>query len=248
MQTSGDPAPGAGGARTADTRIDVPVTYNFRPVQGTRGLYRSDALARLRRGGREKLRDLGVARVIDMRSGVDRLLGGSDRLRGVGAELVRIPIVTGGTRSQLDRLSLHQIYRQLLDERQAELARVLRAVAGAPEGAVVIHCTAGKDRSGIAAALVQLGIGVPVDTVVADYEVTERYLEGEWAERTLRRMRHLRVPVTPQLREVLVGSPAQAVEDALDHLDSTYGGADAYLAAIGIDAPTVEHLRSRLLR
>ena len=70
---------------STSTRLDVAGTHNFREVApGTlrpATLYRSDALHRLTRAGRHHLRQLGIRRVIDLRSDFDRKLGGADRLR-----------------------------------------------------------------------------------------------------------------------------------------------------------------------
>ena len=229
-----------------NTRLHVSGTYNFRPVVGVRGLYRSDALTKLNREGRSTLRELGVKRVIDMRSDFDRRLGGRDRLHGVGTELIKIPIATGGTMSQIDHISLKGIYRELLDERGGELARVIMAVADAPPGAVVIHCTAGKDRSGLAAALIQAALGIPMDTIIVDYTVSEGNLAGEWERHTLHRMRRFHIEVTAQLREVLLSSPKHAIREALNHLCLTHGSVKGYLASIGIDESVIERLRLRI--
>ncbi|GEM_PF-7044816 len=96
-------------------RIDVPGTDNFRevavPVSGGRlrpgRLYRSDALSRLPRAGRAALVRLSVRRVVDLRSGIDRRIGGRDRLRGTGAELVRIPMLAGAVPRDTAVLDCH---------------------------------------------------------------------------------------------------------------------------------------------
>jgi len=230
------------------TSIHLPVTYNFRPAAGVTpgALYRSDALARLTREGRARLGELGVSRVVDLRSDFDRRLGGPDRLRGVAADLVKIPMLSGAKKSEVYDLTLERIYRHLLDHNQDAVGALVRAVADAPEGAVVVHCTAGKDRSGVTAALIQLAVGVEVSVVLEDYTRTQANLEGVWADRMRRRVRRFGIRMTPALERVLVASPREALEDALEHLSASHGGVDTYLARAGVTDAHRERLRARL--
>ena len=229
--------------------LHLPVTYNFRAVEGTRAgsLYRSDALNRLTEEGRDRLRELGVRRVIDLRAGFDQAHAGEEHLVGVGAELVRVPILDGGRMSQMAGVTIDIVYRHILDDHRDQVARVITAVADAPDGAVVIHCTAGKDRTGLTSALIQLALGVATETVIADYAATEQNLAGEWAEHVIGRVRERGVELTPELREIIVASPAGALQRALEHLEAGYGGVAGYLAAVGVGEPVIERLRSRLL-
>src|SRR5438034_394341 len=77
---------------------------------------------------------------------------------------------------------------------------------------VVVHCTAGKDRTGIVVALALLAVGVDRETVVSDYALTEANLQGPWLEGMLELVRGYGVEVTPDLRIILGGSPREALE------------------------------------
>lgn len=230
------------------TRLEIPVTYNFRSVAGTAPgvLYRSDALAKVNREGRARLRGLGVRRVIDLRSDLDRRLGGADRLWGVGATLVKVPMLAGAKKSDVYSLTLERMYRDLLDRHAGAFGAVVREVAEVSGGAVVVHCTAGKDRSGVAAALIQLAVGVDEATVLEDYARTAANLEGEWADAMLRKLRRFRVERTPQLERLLTGSPVEALAATLEHLETAHGGLDAYLAHGGVTDAHRERLRMRI--
>jgi len=235
-------------------RLDVPGTYNFRevavPVDGGRlragRLYRSDALGRLTREGRSRLRELGVRRVIDMRSTFDRRLGGPDRLWGVGAELVSVPIDAAGAAREPSQLTLRNIYRVVLGEHGEQVGTAIRAVATSP-GPVVVHCTAGKDRTGLVVALLLLALGAQYDDVAADYAVTAENLAGPWTDRMVRRTRRFRVPITDGFLEVLARSPEPVLRDTLDWVDSAYGGVPAYLSSVGVDSGVVALLRASLV-
>ena len=228
------------------SRMAVEGTYNFREaVPGLLApgrLYRSDALHRLTPAGRAALRELGIARVVDLRSPFDRRLSGRDRLRGVGAEYVSIPML--GLRPKLDPsgLTLRGVYHDLLADPAAEVGTAITAVADAP-GPVLVHCTAGKDRTGLVTALVLLAIGLDEDRVVADFAASADNLAGEWTQRMLRRARWFRVTVTDDLREIMAGSPEAALTDTLRWIDLEYGGVGAYLEQAGVGPDVVERLR-----
>lgn len=230
------------------TRIAVPGTHNFRPVEGVRAgaLYRSDALARLPREGRRMLKEMGIRRIIDLRTGFDRRIGGPDRLWGVGAEVVRYPILSGGIEKDVSALRLDAIYRSIVDDHGVMLGQAIRALADAPDGAVLVHCTAGKDRTGLLCALVQLAIDVPLETVLDDYSRSEINLGGEWSDRMLAKVRRFRIAATPELVLALTGSPRALLAETLDWLDARYGGLPAYLTSIGVDDQAVTALRDRL--
>lgn len=231
-------------------RLEVPRTYNLRAVAphvlAPGRLYRSDALHRLTRAGRRSLADLGIRVVIDLRSDVDRRVGGRDRLRGTGAQRVAIPISGASPGTDPASLDLRGVYRSILTHHRAELATAIRTVADA-DGPVLVHCTAGKDRTGLVVALVLVAIGVDKETVVADYAATQANLAGEWTEAMLRKVRRFRVPITDTLLEVLAHSPDAVLRDTLAWLEEEHGGVPAYVASAGVDDAVVNRLRTTLL-
>lgn len=240
---SPSPVPGGG-------PLDIPRTYNFREVAPGAlrpgQLYRSDGLHRLTREGRRALADLGIRLVIDLRSDFDRRLGGRDRLRGTGAERLSIPILGASPRTDPATIDLRGVYRTILSQHRDELATAIRAIAQA-EGPVVVHCTAGKDRTGLVVALVLRAVGVDDQVVAADYAASQANLAGDWTEAMLRKVRRFRVPITETLLEVLAHSPEPVLRETFDWLTTEYGGTQDYLRAAGIEDSTVALLRERLL-
>lgn len=228
-------------------RMTVDGTYNFRAVGGrSAGVYRSDALHRLSRAGRQQLRSLEIATVIDLRSQIDRRLTGRDRLRGTDARLVRVPIATGSPAADLRSLTLAGIYRTILTTEGGAVAEALRFVAQT-DGPVVVHCTAGKDRTGLVSALALSVAGATREEVVADYARTTDNLAGPWSRRMLRRVRLFRVPITPSLVEVLTAAPPAIMTETLEWLDREHGGVASYLAAQGMSDAELAALRRRFV-
>jgi protein-tyrosine phosphatase len=141
--------------------------------------------------------------------------------------------------------SLIETYRTILDERQDQVRMVLSTFA-APEGLPgVVHCTAGKDRTGVIVALILGLCGVPHDTIVADYALTSTYLGEAFMEET--RQRVLQRGYTWEQYQPLVTCPPENMEAMLYHLDTTYGGFEAYADHIGFAAEQIRRLRETLL-
>ncbi|MDR7303149.1 tyrosine-protein phosphatase [Haloactinomyces albus] len=141
-------------------------------------------------------------------------------------------------------LSLRALYEYLLDGASKRLLEVFR-VAVDTEGPVLIHCAAGKDRTGVACALLMRAAGVRSDAVVADYVRTDR------------NMQHVlqRLDVSPVLPpgveeaavDELISAPAAAMEAVLARLDEHQGGAAGWLLAHGASRNEITRWQQRFL-
>jgi protein-tyrosine phosphatase len=108
---------------------------------------------------------------------------------------------------------------------------------------VLFHCAAGKDRTGVAAALLLELAGVDDETIIEDYAVTERLLaplKDQWL---------------PQMRErgfdetkaaALLAAPRADVEATLRHLRERFGDGEGYARAIGVADSAISAVRARL--
>jgi protein-tyrosine phosphatase len=130
-------------------------------------------------------------------------------------------------------------YRHLVHDAAVEIARIVALVASGP-GPVLVHCTAGKDRTGIVIAVLLRAVGVRRDDVVADYRRTEANLPRLWAA--------LHAAGVPSPRNAaLLGVQAGALEAVLDEVEGTSGGMPGWLAAHGVDPADLQRLSDRLL-
>ena len=159
--------------------VRLPGTRNLRDVGGYpagpgrrtrwRTLLRTDALDLLPPASQEELLSMGLRTVIDLRwpHELDEwpsVFRRSDRVRYRSIPLLEDnPAPDSG---------LARTYRHMLDERGAQLLEVLRAVVEPDATPAVVGCAAGKDRTGVAIALLLSAVGVPTDVVVADYALT----------------------------------------------------------------------------
>lgn len=132
--------------------------------------------------------------------------------------------------------TLQELYLAMIEHGAATFADCARAVA-APEDpqrpGVLIHCTAGKDRTGVAVALLLDAVGVRREAIVADYTRSQDQLAGAWAERMLEGLRRAGIPPLPEIEQLACASPAAAIEAVLAAVDAR-GGTAAYLREGGL--------------
>jgi protein-tyrosine phosphatase len=209
-------------------------------------IVRSDLPASLTAEGWDALVLHGVRTIIDLRSP-----------REIALEPYAIPAPAGAVqRHEIAMLPLDEEMMALLrncatrgdeyilfvENYQAPIAAILRAIAEAPAGGVLYHCQAGKDRTGIITALLLGLAGVPDEIIVADYAVSQSLLAPRW-EQEVREA--LAAGTEPPFRPLTEPETMQAL---LDHLRARYRGPEGYLAAIGITAAERAALVERLLR
>ena len=246
--------------------ISIEGTLNFRDLGGYEAVdgrvvapglvYRSDDFSKLTPQAVTYIESLGVTAVYDFRS--DRELAINPNVLPHGVVQHRVPIlsdgaqqtslielITSGVITKMGIEEMAELYREMLETASSQFGEVIAGIASS-KGPVVFHCTAGKDRTGVAAALLLSTLGVDREQIVADYQLTDVY-------RTPHRIpviteQFLAAGVDPEPFLALFSAPPAAIEAALDHLDANYGGAEAYLTGrAGVSAPAVELLHDRLL-
>ncbi len=233
--------------------VDVPGTFNFRDVGGlaagegrTRAgvLFRSGNLGHLTSAGRDRVADLGIRRIVDLRDDEERRFEPS-QVDDLGIETVHLPMFAGSASSFFaDDLSLDDVYRALVDGSASRLVEAARAVLEVQP--VLVHCTVGKDRTGLSVALVLAAAGVDEDAVIADYARTEDLLPRARNEGVMRHLRH-RYPRARHLEDLVTRSPADAMRTVFDDLRLRYGGPVDYLQAYGLTTAEIAELRRVLV-
>jgi protein-tyrosine phosphatase len=236
--------------------IPVAGTYNFRDVGGypadggtvrSGKLFRSDGLHSIGEDGKEKLRELGVKFVVDLRDDFE-IEAAPDDLDGLDVKVLHLPVFEGSGASQATiGATIADLYAKIVLQHTDVVAMALREIADTGDAGVVVHCTAGKDRTGIVVALALLAVGVDRRTVVADYAQTEGNLQGAWLEKMLELVKSHGVEVTPDIRVIMGGSPPEALEGVLDLIDRERGGLHQYLLDAGVDELELAKLRSVLV-
>jgi len=133
-------------------------------------------------------------------------------------------------------------YLGYLENRPLEVAGALRAIATSP-GAAIVHCAAGKDRTGVVVALALTVAGVEPEVIVADYMATDEKLEAIIERLARSRMYSGDVSSRP----VRAHAPrAETMKAFLGQLDPRYGGLDAWLDGNGFGSDEVGQLRAKL--
>jgi protein-tyrosine phosphatase len=120
-------------------------------------------------------------------------------------------------------------------------------ILAAPDARFLVHCAAGKDRTGFAAAIILLALGVPREVVMRDYLLTARYFQPERELDRLRQKYQLEHMVAEAILPML-----EVHEDylgiALQHIDENYGSVEEYLEqALGVGPAELAELRGRYL-
>ncbi|MFJ3957975.1 tyrosine-protein phosphatase [Arthrobacter sp. NPDC090010] len=238
--------------------VPLPKTYNFRDLGALPAgsgltlsgvLYRSDALHLLTDEGRERLRELKVATVLDLRDD-DEVQRSPSALAGLELEVLRGNVLAGALGSSLRQLpTLQGLYRLILAQGgdvAVQLARRVLHNAALGQGTLV-HCTAGKDRTGVMIALLLDAVGVDREAVVLDYSGTAANLSGEWLDGVVVLMESMGFPITEQVLTLAGGSPAEVMRETLGYLDDSFGGSSGYLQHHGLTLDEVTALQKALL-
>jgi len=231
----------------------VPGAVNFRDVGGLRAgrartrsrvLYRSGNLAQLDEPGIRALGGLGIRRIIDLRAD-EEVTHAPSRVDGLALVTQRVPLFLGSVASFFeDDIGLDEMYRRLVADSSAGVIDVVRGILA--DQPVLVHCTVGKDRTGVTIALALAAAGVDEDEVVADYARTEGLLP-EWRNRRILGWLRSLHPEAVHLEDLATRSPAPVMQALLDGVRADYGSPAEYLRAHGLTGSELAELRRVLI-
>jgi protein-tyrosine phosphatase len=208
-------------------------------------LVRSDQLCRLDDGGRASLVAHGVRTVIDLRTPAEAERDPDPIWHEPGIDCMQIPQQSEQLWREFDPIAKTRAERDALaiDRCSEQNAAMARAVANAAPGGVLIHCLAGKDRTGIAVALLLGLVGVSEADIAADYALSEAALASE-------KVAALAAAADEEARARIergYDSRPETMLGTLEHVRTRHGGAEAYLRRAGLTDTEVERIRARLL-
>ena len=208
---------------------------------------RSDCPAALTEAGRAALAGYGIRAIVDLRLPAE-LADSPNPFAEPGDHGIvytNVSFIDPVAGFPPDTLTLAENYLWMLNRFDGFIAEAMAAIARAPEdGAVLVHCAAGKDRTGLISALLLGLVDVPAETIAADYAMTAELLrprDEEWLENG---------PGERAEREAMLARFAPTAEvmlEVLEGLGERHGGVEPYLRSTGLDQGDLDRLRDRLL-
>lgn len=232
--------------------IDIPGAWNVRSVGGgTSALIRSSTLAHLDIAGQQRMHDLGIRVVFDLRYTSEIESSGSDRVPTsvavrhtpfdsdrTSAPLHEAPSLSSDE-GRTDYMVTHYRLFPSLEGASRAILEVAEVLAAESEGGVLVHCAAGKDRTGWLCAVILAAAGYSRRAIMDDYLYSNHALED------LRIRTAARNP-DADVSALLLGVRPGYLEAAFDDVRNSFGSVDAYLDAIGFTPALRQTLRSRL--
>ncbi len=238
--------------------LDVEGCFNVRDAGGwstdsgrrmkTGLLYRADEPLRITDAGRAVVDALGLRAVVDLRSRYhfERGPGFADPTRTHHVPVVDRVLATDEPPRIDSPADMARLYDEMVEFRRANVVRAVEIVAAhVGEGPVLVHCMAGKDRTGIVVALIQAAIGVPLDSIVDDYarsDVPTRHRRAEMVEHPL--------PGDPDLAaasHLIWTAPAETMQLFATRAVDRFGSLEDWATGLGVSAGAVADLRRHLL-
>ncbi len=251
--------------REFDGTITLQGGVNFRDIGGYKTLggklvkrgiiYRSGTLDALTDDDLQILRELGVKHIYDLR--LDEEAAKQPGRLPPGARYQRTPIQAGSNpikrvfalMRNIDRLNdfvVQSYTKHLIDAEAHTYASIFKKIV-LEDGAAVIHCTAGKDRTGVGVALLLSALGVPDETIVADYSLSNRSYDVYYNDAVSQLAPLKKLGILPEDISGLLISDPESMRQSLRYLRENYGSGEAYLLKAGVDAATIEKLKAKLL-
>ena len=253
----------------AERRLPMEGLVNFRDLGGYMTgdgrrvrwdrVYRSDSLEGLTDADLEALETLGVRMVCDLRRDEERAVAPS-RVEGHPDVRIRhLPIggLAAETKGMSDRMmrgeiaevgvgTMAGVYITILELHAASFGAVVTLAADAESLPMIVHCTAGKDRTGVASALILAAVGVEEDTILADFELTAEYYSADMIAEVRPRLEAAGIDFAKV--ETYFGASPAVMAATLAELRARHGSVERYLTGpAGVSSATIAALRDELL-
>lgn len=220
-----------GGLETTDGRI-----------VRTGRLLRSDSLHRLTDADLETLGTFGITTVIDLRAEDEIRSNGPGPLSTTGIRHLNFPI-TDIDAAPDSEPTMVDLYLGMMQAAAAGFQDLFRTLAEADNLPAIVHCMAGKDRTGVAMALVLSTLGVPEETIVLDFALSEMNMQRllELGRRAGLNISDVDIP--PNWLE----ARPDTMQALLVAIADRWGSIPGYLSRIGVEEEVRDRLRTVLL-
>ena len=243
-----------------DRQLHFRGTFNFRDLGGYRAragqtvrwrtLFRADALHRMDEAELGELQQLGLRSVLDLRTRSE-LDDGRIEADHLGITHFHMPVL--GLVWEPEDLDpdadagrvLGDLYIDMLSVGAPALAAALETLAQVDRLPAVFHCAAGKDRTGVLAAIVLSLLGVDEEIIIADYHRTARSMEA-LMERLATERPETWTAMTDQPSPYMK-TPPEAMTGFLAHVRAEHGSVVGYVRSIGVSAEAIEAINRNLL-
>jgi protein-tyrosine phosphatase len=213
-------------------------------------IVRADSIRQLSETGWRAAVDYGVRTIVDLRMDAEVE---ADPPAELPVDVIHLPFfyedeeafaeVEAASTAAADTASgTRDVYLVFLERFRANVAAAFAAVAHAPEGAVVVHCMGGKDRTGLLVAMLLHVAGVDDAQIASDYALSEERLRPRheaWLAEAGTEVERERV-------KRIAATPAESMLGVLVELEHRYGSVESYLRAGGVGDDELELVRKRL--
>jgi protein-tyrosine phosphatase len=214
-------------------------------------LVRAGNLDQLSATGQQQLLDYGVKTIIDLRDEWEVESYPNPFAQNPAVRYMNLPLI-GDAIAESDAWKAekgnysetHELYARYLAHCQVQIGTIIKAIAES-SSTTVIHCHAGKDRTGIVAALVLAAVGVPSVVIAADYALSEtqiEHLREQWRAYAIERGQDM------DRFERIHSAKPHTMLTMLSILKERYGSITSYLAMCGVSQSQLDQLRERLVR
>lgn len=221
--------------------------YQTRDGRVTRDtIIRSAGLSRLTAAGLGVLADSGVRVIVDLRSTVERERDVTPDVTPFGITRIEAAVFEQDASPKGLGDQFHgfaPVYREMLEMGRPAYRALFEAVAST-NGRLLFHCAAGKDRTGVGAALMLDLAGVDDETIVADYARSAALLTP-LLDRWLPEMKERGVP-EERARALMDAKPGD-IRDTLGHVRERFGSAEGYLRSLGLSEAVISDIRARMV-
>lgn len=214
-------------------------------VTNTGKFYRAPALCGMSGGDRALMLSLGIRCIIDLRTAWEVKAEPDPFSQEDGVSMYNISLIDNlfsGEEANPD-MSLAKLYRHLVDNKKESLKEIFSIFSRhLKEGACLFHCTAGKDRTGIVAALLLLLAGVSDEDIIENYAATATLMRESFAIR-MQSFKDKGQDVAP----AFFSSSGRNIEEFTNHINTVYGGVAGYLSNIGLAAGDIDDIKNALV-